>query len=467
MPGVRAPAEQTAPMKPVLFISHSSTDRARAQALVDAIEARQQFTAAFDVRDLRHGEEYAPQLFHWLARCHGGVLLLTAHVMKNAPWVLQEATVLRARARLEGQAFRLFVVIDADVLDSRIWKTWFAPLKLDALQRLKLVARSEVVDGAFTPAELTRVVDAIHVGMDGLADAGDDFFARLSRLVAAQLAPLLQHQVVCDGLADALQVQDAQWEQLMGGGAALQALIARRLCTGDFSQLNGIEGLFRKFGPLLVSKVPELLQLHGTLGSYWVPLPSGARVVEALESMREAGGPVAADRLPPNLLLVQVHGGWRQDAVARKLAERLLVPYTNGLGQWRALAAGKEGQAGLRDRVARTLRGIYKGNPGLADADVIRKRGEALCHPSSPNPTFVRVSDAVSLEHMLPVAREFWSCLFIVTAAPGPCAEMAAAWGVDPIVHPPGAQTEQDCLDDVDAAMELLVPAAAGDDEEN
>jgi hypothetical protein len=66
--------------------------------------------------------------------------------------VLQEATVLRARARLEGPTFRLFIVIDKEVLESSIWKRWFAPLKLDALQRLKVVDPQE---------DVARIVDAI------------------------------------------------------------------------------------------------------------------------------------------------------------------------------------------------------------------------------------------------------------------------------------------------------------------
>jgi hypothetical protein len=72
-------------MKPLLFFSHSSADRDRAETLVRALEARGTFKTTFDVRDLRQGEEYAPQLFKWLSRCHGGVLLLTQNVMRNAP----------------------------------------------------------------------------------------------------------------------------------------------------------------------------------------------------------------------------------------------------------------------------------------------------------------------------------------------------------------------------------------------
>ena len=94
--------------------------------------------------------------------------LLTAHVMKNAPWVLQEATV--PRARLEGTAFCLFVVID-EVLESNIWKKWFDPLKLGELQHMKIPGHAPergLPAEAELHAELTRVVDAIQASMAGL-----------------------------------------------------------------------------------------------------------------------------------------------------------------------------------------------------------------------------------------------------------------------------------------------------------
>ena len=221
-------------MKPILFFSHSSADNTRAEALVTALEKRETFKTTFDIRDLKHGEGNAPQLFKWLARCHGAVLLLTQNVMQKAAWVLQEATVLRARSRLEGSSFRLFVVIDQDVLASRVWKRWFAPLGLDALQRMTVVDPDHI--------DVKAIVDAISEAMAGVADGSEDFFSRLAASLQDPLKPVVQNASISKTLADRLDEPDAAWQQLIGGAGVLDALFARRLCRGDFGSFGGMKG---------------------------------------------------------------------------------------------------------------------------------------------------------------------------------------------------------------------------------
>lgn len=440
-------------MKPVLFISHSSADRARAEQLVAAIEARGQFRAVIDTRDLQPGQEYTPQLFHWMAGCQGGVLLLTQQVMTNAAWVLQEATVLRARARLEGEAFRLYVLIDAEVHDDPVFTRWFAPLNLGALQRLKKLAPADRDQGVFTPAALADAVEALHASMAGLAETDTDFFGRLATLIGQDLQPLLAHDGVSKGLAQALQEPDARWQRLVQGERALQGLLARHLCNGDFGVHEDLEGFSQRLVPVHATHHDQLQQLYGTLRSHWVLLANGARVQEALQAMRQAAGPVPAGQLPPNLLLLGTAAGSRV-TVAQMVAERWLLPQQGSLGQWCEVALANVGQGALREQVLDAVAHTIYGR-SMDPARLVAKRAEKLLEPA-PVPTLVHLDGGPSLEHLLPLARECWPFLFLVTATPPACAELQARWGVDAIVHPPGPRTEEDHFDDLAAAARLL-----------
>ncbi|MDP2004786.1 MAG: toll/interleukin-1 receptor domain-containing protein [Rubrivivax sp.] len=397
-------------MKPVVFVSHSSADNDRAQALVQALEATGKLKTTFDVAHLRHGEEYAPQLYQWMARCHGAVLLLTEGVMNKPEWVLQEATILRARAVLEGPAFRLFVVIDAEALKTEVWKRWFAPLKLEALQRLKVVA---------PPALPAHFATAIADGMDGADSHADDFYSRLAEMIADELETVSGRSALMRTLEDGLQCDDADWTRIVGPERGVERLLARRLCRGDFGNFDDIGGLFNA----LQRKCPRetrraLLQL---LRSFWVPLENAARLADGLNTMLGTAAADGGSGAPPNVVFIETDYP-TPGRVAAMHHERQFNAYA--LGRWLTVAAGDEGAPALAGQVLDALRSLHPTEPAITEAALVQACDQRLRKPRSPEYTFIHVPVQAGADHVFEVARRFPPCLFVVTAPPALCREL-------------------------------------------
>lgn len=414
-------------MLPVVFISHSSADNDRARALVQALEQTGRLKTTFDVAHLRQGQAYAPQLYQWMARAHGAVLLLTENVMRKPEWVLQEATVLRARSVLEGPAFRLFVLVDAPVLASEIWQRWFAPLNLDALQRLKVLDPDKLPDQA-APA----IVD----GMDGALDHDGDYLSLLAQAIADDLAN--PEPGLARVLERGLQIEDAAWTAIVGPQRDVTRLFARRLCGGDFGQFGGIDRLFNAIQ--LKSRRELRERLLGTLASYWVPLDAAARLADALAAMRALppGAAPPAGEPPPNVVLIGTDYA-RPERVAALHRDRQFRPYDQ-LGHWLTVAAGEESAPALAAQVLAGLRALYPGEPAIDEATLLARHDQGLRAPHYPVFSFVHVPVSASAEHVLQCARRFAPCLFIVTAPPALFAELAAQPALAPLCapsHPP------------------------------
>lgn len=411
-------------MLPVVFFSHSSADNARAKLLVTALEATGKLKTTFDVRDLKQGEEYAPQLHKWLACCQGAVLLLTENVMKTAPWVLQEATILRGRAMQEGSSFRLFVVIDQAVLDNKVWTQWFAPLKLDELQRVKIVDPAE-------PAE--RVVKAVLSGLEGLEVYGTDYFSRLTLRIKDRLKDILKMDAAVQALSDGLDLPDAEWQRIVQPEHALHALFAKRLCQGDFGNFPGIDGLFNALQGLCDK--PLRNALLGVLRSYWIPLANASRLADVVARLAPYD---ATGAYPPNIVLLQTVVPQSREVVDM-YRDRQFFPY-NRTGELLSVPAGSESSPKLLGQVRVLLQGFVSSvMPDISDAMVVEELRVGLAEQQY---VFVHIAAPATLKHVLLAARTFWPCVFILSADAARCAELGPRLDTPVLALPPSAGEE-------------------------
>lgn len=404
-------------MKPVLFISHSSKDSDRAKLLAQALDGTGSLRTTIDLRDLKPGSEYQPQLFQWMARCQGGVLLLTESAMHKGEWVLLEASVLRARSILEGDAFRLFAIVEPAVRESEVWNRWFAPLGLDRLQQ----PRVTVLDAPGLPAGLA---DAIALEMQDVADHGSDYFSLLATSIEGYLADILQRADARRLLEDQLELEDATWETLVGGGGRVPALLARRLCRGDFGRFQTISNLFNRL-QAPHARHEQRRALLSVLRSYWVPLEGAARLAVALEEMKHEP---AADAAPPrNMVLIET-GPTRPADVANMHRERQFTVYGRK-GHWIPVCGGNESAQSLEDEVMDQLRQFYGAN-GLDEAELLAQCREDLLLDQY---VFIHVPAPAVPDHVLSVAGRIPCCLFLVTAPAAVCAELAARLKLEPV----------------------------------
>ncbi len=424
-------------MTPVVFISHSSADNERARALVLALEQGGLVKTTFDVRDLRHGQEYAPQLHKWLAHCQGAVLLLTLNVMNHAPWVLQEVSVLRSRSINERDSFRLFVIIDKEVLEDATWKQWFAPLKLDALQRKKIVDKNE------DPA---LIVAALRKELAGMSVNGDDYFSLLALLVGDALGDILKKQSAVNALSKGLDLEDLAWARIVGAPQALQDKFALRLCQGDFGLFGGIDAMFAALQKLAAK--PLLQELYGVLRSYWIPLPLAARLAEAVLNLAPY---VDGAGVPPNVLLLQTEAG---DAhpIADMYRERQFAPYYQQ-GTLVNVAGGNETAAGVcravHDALQEQLFPLLPAmSPEQLSANLATHLGQEL-----PRYVFIHIAAPATLAHVRLAACTYWPCLFVLSAAPAACAELARELGAPALALQPQAGNELQHLNALEVAL--------------
>jgi hypothetical protein len=252
-------------MTPVLFVSHSSADRELAGRIVRLIAACTICKPIIDQHDLEQGTEWRQQLYQWMAKCQAALLLLTDHAIESN-WVLQEATILRARKALEPK-FRAFVVTSPGLRERKPerWRL-FEPLQLDELQGL----RTE---------DEQQIADAVNAGLAGMAGC-DTYFDLLTGLIADNLSAYKEKLYTLARICDAMQLDDAEWEALFGAEARIVQLIARRLCRGNLSRYQNLREFLESLKGVGVP--PEALKdLLESIAPYWVDLGAAACIPAA------------------------------------------------------------------------------------------------------------------------------------------------------------------------------------------
>lgn len=380
-------------MTPVLFVSHSSRDTDFAKDIVHRIDATGACKSILDALHLEQGDAWKPQLFQWMARCHAALILLTEDALASN-WVLQEATVLRARKALEP-GFRVFIVVAPDLKQTcaERWKL-FEPLGLDEIQGLRTLDADAIA--ATVSAALQKRVQSQRKTL----------FDRLHARVADSLGELGTKPNTLAELADHLALDEAEWIAITGSQQVVCDLLSRRLCRGDLGGYAELRDLFAVISPVGHDELREMLHL---LGAYWV-VPAAAALF-----------PAASEGPPPRLLVMRANSA---DFLAQRHIERIYGPYGKRPLVLR-LCGGNETFADLQAQLMRALRADVLYDEDLSDEDVLdalddleARRladvGTALESRVSPR-TFVIVQGLMLEKLALELARAFPTLVFVVT----------------------------------------------------
>lgn len=121
--------------KPRIFISHSAHEL-EAETVLDALVAclKTKFDVLVDRQRLIAGQEWRDELFHWMHRVHGAVILFSSSALKS-DWVRTEASVLSWRRALDrGKSFTLIPVLLSPVTPADLDAKEFSPMRLSSLQ---------------------------------------------------------------------------------------------------------------------------------------------------------------------------------------------------------------------------------------------------------------------------------------------------------------------------------------------
>ncbi|MGW3917100.1 TIR domain-containing protein [Streptomyces sp. NPDC005070] len=185
-----------------VFISHSARGDAFAMAVLKRIEAQlrqRNHTPLVDQSDIRPGDEWLPEIVHWLASCEAAVVLLNKEALKSS-WVQREVNILMWRRALGA---RLLVV--PVLLDGLTTKA----VKIAGLEELRPIqfartARGEQPDACnLSDQVLKRFVDLPE------AATGDDPMSTWLKRLGLYLAEAQQKSSLLVDAARALKVESA------------------------------------------------------------------------------------------------------------------------------------------------------------------------------------------------------------------------------------------------------------------
>lgn len=265
------------PLKPILFVSHSSADTPLAEGIVSKIENETNFKAVLDARDLQLASDWRPQLHQWLARCNTGLLLLTDNAI-DSNWVLQEATILCARKQQEPE-FKVFVVASFDRAKKKERWRLFEPLELDEIQGLR--SADEATASAAVIEQLEKLPEA----------SADTYLERLSGCLSDALGEFRDKAYALSVVAEKMELHEAAWEAVVLGKDRCAELIARQLSLGRLGKFGSLRDLIAAF---VNSSPPHARQsLLALVGSYWVDVRAACMF------------PNAAASGPPRMVLIR------------------------------------------------------------------------------------------------------------------------------------------------------------------
>ena len=180
--------------KPRIFISHSA--KGAAGAILDKLtkSLASKFEVFVDKKRLIAGQEWRDELFTWMQRAHGAVILFSSEAL-TSDWVRTEASVLASRQALDHAGFTLIPVLLDPVSRADLERKEFSPMRLSSLQ----VVRSN------NPTEISKRVRA---GLQRLIKSplAEPPMEKLARNVADVLRPMDERDLLNAALAMDLDV---------------------------------------------------------------------------------------------------------------------------------------------------------------------------------------------------------------------------------------------------------------------
>lgn len=121
--------------KPRIFISHSAHEPEAERVLAALVTClTPKFDVLVDRQRLIAGQEWRDELFNWMHRIHGAIILFSSCALES-DWVRTEASVLSWRRALDrGKSFTLIPVLLSPVKPDDLDAKKFSPMRLTTLQ---------------------------------------------------------------------------------------------------------------------------------------------------------------------------------------------------------------------------------------------------------------------------------------------------------------------------------------------
>lgn len=209
--------------KPRIFISHSAHEKA-AEAILD--DLADSLAATFDVfcdkKRLIAGEEWRDELFTWMQKAHGAVILFSSAALMST-WVKTEASVLAWRRTLaQGKLFPIIPVLLNPVTRADLETKEFSPMRLTDLQ----LVRSD--DSAKIDKEVKK-------GLQQLLKSRppDTPMENLAQTVAALLGNIKEGVLL--NAATAMDVDVSEWSD----SSEYPLLLANEMLRGGLASARG------------------------------------------------------------------------------------------------------------------------------------------------------------------------------------------------------------------------------------
>jgi len=356
---------------PRIFISHAAADDPTLLwAVHDALKAAG-FDVLMDVARLQGGMDWRNEIYVWIARAHGAVVILTEK-SKDRDWVKFEIAALASRRLLDG--VQLIPVLVPPLDDAVLRERQFEPYDVARLQAMKVdstdanaiddvVSRFQGLVQAFsdTPFDLLQMIVARALKVD------DDVLER----TALALDPAAQNAIVDKSYV----------------AAALFHAPADKLCNA-LQQLGG---------DMSRSQLLKILQI---VTPFWI---EPAAIVDIAREAASPGG-------PHRILLLNTTNG----QIGVMYIQRAALAYPL---KWSVIPvnadAGENPIAGVQADMRKWFRNANLMLAVTSDADVdahIRSR---------PSPVIIVLPHWLKLERIAELRDLYPNCIFISLAGKG------------------------------------------------
>ncbi|HEV7681695.1 MAG TPA: toll/interleukin-1 receptor domain-containing protein [Pyrinomonadaceae bacterium] len=246
--------------KPLVFISHSAKEPLAKEVLEQLrVKLEPDFEVLLDKYRLEANDPWRRELVTWMSLCHVAVILFSKRALK-APWVLQEATILKWR-RVSDKNFVVIPVLIPPVKPKNLENKMFAPLALNEIQMLTGDKASDIVDRILKRLEPLKEQGEVRAGLQWLEEK---IISNLSGLETINPQALVQ--------AAAKLGLTMPWKSDSGYSKQL----ARALLSAEFSQV----------AEAILVLTPHLqdygkgVEILDRLSPFWVDPQAAARLPE-------------------------------------------------------------------------------------------------------------------------------------------------------------------------------------------
>lgn len=242
--------------KPRIFISHSSHEpeaETVRNALVKCLKP--DFDVKIDKELLKGGDDFREEIFHWINRAHGAVILFSSSALSSS-WVKTEASILAWRRALDKTAFKLVPVLLSPVTRSDIEAKEFSPMRLSTLQ----LVRSD---------DPVKICQEVRASLQPLIKPSlpDTPFEKLVRKVAALLEKIKPAELLNTAVAMNLDTSDWAKEE------EYPMLLAREMLERGLKKARiGIRQIDDFLGPDDTEKLIHLV------APVWVSIPAASAI---------------------------------------------------------------------------------------------------------------------------------------------------------------------------------------------